>query len=569
MTALLRLIPQRFRRRGLYVACTVPLRSLLDLAGLAALLPVLMLVLEPGGISGDGLVGRIYRWGGFGDMQHFTLAVCVAVLAIIILKNALNLWLAHYQNRYLMELYRHFSEQLFTTYYRRGLLFMKQSNSSDLGIEVNYVCYSFVLQLLAPLLTMAGEAALLLMVYGALVWYSPASALLLPLCFVPVIGLYTRLVRRRLERYGQRENEAKRRQGRIVYETFKGYAEIEINQAFPFIRSQFRQGLRQVSEARERTDLLMHIPMYLVEAGIAGCIALLVMLSNDTASLRMLFGIFTVAALRMLPAIRSLVNGWAQIKNNSYTAEIVARAAADEQEEDKTACPPVRQMPEDKPFFTQRVEVCNLCFSFLPGQPVIRDLSFSFRKGERIGIRGASGAGKSTLFNLLLGFYPPSGGEIRVDGVPLTADNYRRWQQLTGYVPQEVFILDATLAENIALGIPPDKIDRGKIARLLEQVQLAAFVDALPLGIDTPVGESGCRLSGGQKQRIGIARALYKEAEVLFFDEATSALDTATEQEITAAIRNLSDTHRELTILMIAHRESSLTFCDRIINLET
>lgn len=562
----------------MYIAFTVPVRSVLDFAGLAALLPVLMLVLEPEGMRSGSLLSRFYQWGGFESTRHFTLAVCLTVFAIIVLKNGLNLWLGHYQNRYLMELYRYFSERLFTAYYRRGLLFMKQSNTSDLGMEVNYVCYAFALQVLAPLLSMAGEAVLLLLLFGALVWYSPVAAALLLLCFVPVVWLYVRLVRGKLEAYGQAENQAKRRQGRIVHETFKGYSEIEINQAFPFIRSQFREGLLSVASARERTEIMLRIPMYLVEAGVAASIALLVVISRDMESLRLLFGVFTVAALRMLPAIRSLMNGWAQVRNSSYTVEIIAPAM----EEETVAAPadetlsfradetpsPCKTRAEEKPFFTRRVEVCNLTFSFLPGQPVIDRLSFSFRKGERIGIRGASGAGKTTLFNLLLGFYPPVRGEIRVDDRPLTAANRREWQRITGYVPQEVFIVDGSLAENIALGVPPDQIDRPRITRLLEQVQLQSFAASLPQGIDTRVGEAGSRLSGGQKQRIGIARALYKKAEVLFFDEATSALDTATEQEITSAIRSLSDSHRELTILIIAHRESSLAFCDRIIEIK-
>lgn len=562
----------------MYIAFSVPVRSVLDFAGLAALLPVLMLVLEPDGIRADSLLGHLYRWGGFESTRHFTLVLCLAIFSIIVLKNGINLWLGHWQNRYLMELYRYFSERLFTAYYRRGLLFMKQSNTSDLGMEVNYVCYAFALQVLAPLLSMAGEAVLLLLLFAALIAYSPLTATLLLLCFLPVVWLYVRLVRGKLETYGQAENQAKRRQGRIVYETFKGYPEIEINQAFPFIRSQFREGLASVAAARERTEIMLRIPMYLVEAGVAGSIALLVVVNKDMESLRLLFGVFTVAALRMLPAIRSLLNGWAQVKNSSYTVEIIAPAVEEESPEpqlDEALSPPAGEVAAGdaaqgggNAFFSRQVEVCNLSFSFLPGQPVINRLSFSFRKGERIGIRGASGAGKTTLFNLLLGFYPPATGEIKVDGRPLTAANRREWQRLTGYVPQEVFIIDGTLAENIALGVPPDQIDRTRIEHLLKQVQLQSFAASLPQGIDTRVGEAGSRLSGGQKQRIGIARALYKRAEVLFFDEATSALDTATEQEITSAIRSLSDTHRELTILIIAHRESSLTFCDRIIEIK-
>ena len=179
---------------------------------------------------------------------------------------------------------------------------------------------------------------------------------------------------------------------------------------------------------------------------------------------------------------------------------------------------------------------------------------------------GPSGSGKSTLFNLMLGFFEPTAGEILIDGQKLTPVNRGGWHELVGYVPQEIFIIEGSLADNIALGQP--QADRAKVMQVLEQVQLKEWADTLPQGLDTSLGEYGSRLSGGQKQRIGIARALYKDAEVLFFDEATSALDNKTEQEINHALEMLSLKHKELTLVVIAHRESSLAFCDRIFDLD-
>ncbi|MBQ1222463.1 MAG: ATP-binding cassette domain-containing protein, partial [Alistipes sp.] len=199
---------------------------------------------------------------------------------------------------------------------------------------------------------------------------------------------------------------------------------------------------------------------------------------------------------------------------------------------------------------------------------LFESLSLTIRKGERIGFRGVSGAGKTTLFNLLLGFYTPTEGRISIDGETLTEQNRRRWQQRVGYVSQSLFLTDGTFAENVALGIAPEQIDRQRVEEVLALAQLGEFVGALPNGIDTRIGECGCRLSGGQRQRIGIARALYRNADVLFFDEATSALDSATEQEINQSIARLADQNRSLTLLVIAHRETSLEACDRIITIE-
>ena len=220
--------------------------------------------------------------------------------------------------------------------------------------------------------------------------------------------------------------------------------------------------------------------------------------------------------------------------------------------------------------FARDIQIKNLSFCFDDGeQNVIDNLTLAINKGERIGIRGRSGAGKTTLFNLMLGFYKPTEGSILIDNQALTPENRRQWLNIVGYVSQSVFLTDGTLLENIALGIAPEQIDRERLERAIDMADLREFIDSLPQGVDTPAGECGNRLSGGQRQRIGIARALYKEAEVLFFDEATSSLDNDTEQNINNAIEQLSKNNKELTIIVIAHRESSLDYCDRVLTIDT
>jgi len=207
-----------------------------------------------------------------------------------------------------------------------------------------------------------------------------------------------------------------------------------------------------------------------------------------------------------------------------------------------------------------------LTYVYPGGEEVLENLDVCIRKGEYVGFRGYSGVGKSTLFNLLLGFLKPTGGQIYIDQTELTPEVRVLWLQKVGYVPQDVFIFQGTLAENIALGCK--EVNRERILQLLEQVSLGKWLQTLDKGIDTVLGEAGGRLSGGQKQRIGIARALYKDIEVLLLDEATSALDNHTEKEVNETLCHLKQMYEQLTILSIAHRESSLTYCDRVITLE-
>ena len=548
------MLPEGQRKRSIWVAFSVLLRAVLDFAGVAALVPILLVVVKQ-----DGGRGRM-------------LALCGAVLLFVLLKNALVTLLARVQSSYQLEIYREFSRRMFSNYYHRGLLFLKGKSSVQLGHEVNYVCYTFSSCVLAPVFRMAGEAALVLLMISALVIWEPLAGLLLCTSFFPLAALYVGLVRKRLRRYGMEELEARRKQSRTVVEAFRGYAELEIAQAFHTSLAAFNQGLELIIRSRLHMEVYQLFPSFLSEIAIVGGLALLI--GTGSGDLGLISGVFAVAAFRLIPAVRGILNSWVTLQNASHTIEVVAEGISDEpqrdgrrQEEDNSEGAQKR-ISEGAPFtFGHALELHKLSFAFPDGHTLFSDLNLSIGCGERIGVRGASGAGKSTLFNLMLGFFPPTSGKILIDGRELTAANRSEWHRLVGYVPQEIFIIEGTLADNIALGQP--MIDRAKVMQVLEQVQLKEWANELPQGLDTPLGEYGSRLSGGQKQRIGIARALYKEAEVLFFDEATSALDNRTEQEINHALEALSLQHRELTLVVIAHRESSLAFCDRIFDLDS
>ena len=526
------------RRMGMRVIMAVFFSALLNFAGLAALIPVLLFLIEEKEEKGEALL------------------FCLLAVGFILFKNVLVMGLSRFQNYFLLSLYKRLSFSLFSSYYHRGILFISRLGSTRLGYEVNYVCYAFSMSLLSPLLNMTADVLLILLVTAVLLVYAPMTVLMLYLAFFPFMLMYIFGIKRRIRYYGKKELLARREQTRIVTEAYKGYAELEVNHAFPSLQHSFLKGLDTISFCRLKLETVYHLPICLSELSVV--IGLTLLALSGTGNVKALVGIFAVGAFRLLPALRESLSAWTQIQNSVFCLRIIKAGMED-----------LFSTFEEKPTaglsFEKEIAISNLSYTYPEGKRVLKEFDCTIRKGEYIGIRGSSGIGKSTLFNLLLGFLKPDGGEIRIDGVLLSAENRKLWHRRIGYVPQGVFILDGTLAENVALGCCD--ISKEKVKRILRQVRLDEWVDELPLGIDTLLGESGARLSGGQKQRVGIARALYKEADILLLDEATSALDTATECEINEMICGLRNDYRGLTVLSIAHRESSLAFCNRIITL--
>ncbi len=559
-----KIIPPTFRRRAIWVALTIFVRALLNFVGLAMLVPILILILDSENIASNSYLSDIYNTLSFNSYEQFVVVVCLAVVGIIILKNVLILLLYRSERNFIYSLYKYLSERLYIDYHHRGLGFVKRSNSAILTRNVNVVSLMFVAGVLKPVASIASEVLLLLLIYGSLMWYSPLAALLALAVFIPAIALFYVVVRRKLSDIGKRENEAQRTKSRIVAETFRGYADVEISGAFPQMFKRFEEAMNETVSLRKKNATIGMLPQMFTEVGLAvGMTSLLfICISGNMENMRLLFGIFAVAALRLIPSIRSIMSGWSAIRYNAYSVDILAESGTDE------SYPAVEQCDE-RFTFSDTIELRDLSFQFDDATtPTFNSLSLNIHKGECVGIRGTSGVGKTTLFNLILGLYRPTAGGIYIDGEELTDKNIRKWQNSIGYVSQNVFIADMTLAENISLGSDADTIDLDRVQRVIELADLREFVASLPDGLNSRIGEQGSRLSGGQRQRIGIARALYKSADVLFFDEATSSLDGRTEENINTAIKRLSEEDKTLTIVIIAHRESSLEYCNRVITLE-
>ncbi|MBO5890749.1 MAG: ABC transporter ATP-binding protein [Alistipes sp.] len=557
------IIPQDFRRPTLGVVATILLRAILNFVGVATLIPVLLLVINSESITSSEYLSKLYDSLNLSSYQQFAMVVCVSVVAILLVKNVAILLLYRSERNYTFSLYKRLSERLYRCYYNRGLGFIKRSNTAVLNRNVNVVSLIFVTGVLKPIATILGEGLLMLLIFVTLLLYSPVVALIAMGLFMPIAVAFYLLMRRKLNDIGERENIAQRTKGRIVAETFRGYADIEIGGAFPLSYKHFSEAMDEVIKLRKQHATIGMLPQMFTEVGLAiGLTTLIILsLSGATENLTLLLGIFAIAAVRLLPSLRTIMAGWSSIRYNHYTIDTLAECSDDE------LSPIINS--EERINFNKSIELRNIEFSFEDATtPLLRELSLTINKGERVGIKGASGVGKTTLFNLILGLYRPTSGSIFIDGEELNDGNIRKWQNSIGYVSQSVFITDGSLVENIAFGCESKDIDYNLINEVIELANLKEFVSSLPQGIHTHIGEQGSKISGGQRQRIGIARALYKSADILLFDEATSSLDNDTEESINNAISNLANSNRSLTIVVIAHRDSSLEYCDRIIMLQ-
>lgn len=556
---ILSVLPDKYRKKGVLVAVSLFFRAVLDFAGVVVFIPVLARVLEQ-----DGDIMSV-------------LPVAGAAMAFILVKSLLVIWLTRYRSRYVYSLYGTLADMLLRNFMKKGLLFIRQSNSVDLANKVNAVTMTFTSGVILSLLNILSSAILLIIILAALFMYEPLPTLALVLVIGPFMFFYSFFVRNKVRRLGETENRARRDQARTVFELFRGYPEYCINGAVEHQMGLFRGGIDKVSEVRIRTESYSAASSGFMEITVMLSVILLMLLSMSSSwGMSMTFGIFALAAMKILPSVRSIVAGWQAVQSSRYSVDVLKEILSQENEDALRAMPVSSGRSGYRtgnavhpPDFSRAISLRSVSFRYAPEAPeLFRNFSMEIGKGEYVGIKGHSGAGKTTLFHLLMGFYFPQSGALYVDDEKITPDNAGEWQSMLGYVPQDVFLINGTFVENIALGQSPDRADRRKIEHILAKVGLLDWISSLPHGMDTRLAEAGNSVSGGQKQRIGIARALYKGASVLFFDEATSSVDVEAEGEINRFVAGLSREDDSLTVIVIAHRRETLASCSRIIDLD-
>ena len=567
------------RTKKVLLLLSTILQAFLELAGLAVLVPVLLLVLNDQGIQQNKYLGFLYDLIGVDYYGVFLIIVLFSVFTFIVLKNFVLHKINNYRNKILVEVYSHYTSGLYRNYISKGLTYVKNTGHTTLSHNVIVVSYQFVFGYLSAAVSLVAELLLCLLVFVSLCFINIYIAVLEIVLFAPIVLFYHLKIAGRMQEAGKSDNLAKRNLWRITSETFRGFADVVVNRFLPFLEDSFRTGVAGVSQSKIRVERLISLSSKSIEVAITvliiGFVAGFYFIGRGERQFLPLIGIFAAASLKLLPSVRAIISLVGTMRNNRHTVDVLNEPGPEHKhghvpeqkhgygQEQKHEPGQGAEAYRKTLTFSQSIEFRGVTFGFEPDRPVLREVSFTILKGERVGISGPTGKGKSTLMYLLMGLYRPQKESILIDGVPLGTENLEAWHDMLGYVSQDVFITEGSLAQNIS----PFGDDPGE--RLEASLRMAALSDwkeTLPLGADTLIGEGGARLSGGERQRVGIARAHFKKAAVLLMDEPTSALDPATETEITQTLlQELMD--REKTVVIISHRESLLMQCDRIIDI--
>ena len=552
------------RRRFQFFATLVVIvgNSLVEVISLASLIPFLSVLSDPNRFWESATARSVAAWLNVHSAVQLIPIVCIAFGIITVISAAVRTFTVVFNARFTMGLGSDLSRLVFQRTLQQPYSKHSMQNSAVVISNVTQNVGAFIggilmpsVQLVTSSLTVVGILTTLFIVN----WWVALTAIIV------FGGAYTAIIRFTRVRYHQNSTIVVAAQDEIVKSLQEGLGAIrdviiDNNQTY-YLRTYAAADFRS-RRAQNNSFILSVTPRYILEAVgmLLICIVAIVLSQGESRLLGAVpvLGALAMGAQRLLPAMQSTFGSWTTILGNMHGLDRVVDVLNCEQ----------AHIPNSA------VAACNInstvafdavSFRYSPhAKLVLKELSFTISNGERIGIVGATGSGKSTTMDLLLGLLQPTSGQILIDGEPLVDDKVFAWQKSLSHVPQVIYLADASIAENIAFGLPKEQIDLAQVRKAASLAQIAEHIETLEAGYDTFVGERGIRLSGGQRQRVGIARALYKNATVLVFDEATSALDDETEAELMKAIDGLS---KDLTVIMIAHRLSTVRRCDKILKL--
>lgn len=559
---------KQIRRCSIIIVAMI-LGAILEAIGIGAILPLISIMGNPDFLT---VYPKVTKYAGiFGIMTHiqFIITATFLLLILYIIKNIYLAWQNKIQIDFAVQNQIYYSEELLTEYLQKPYLYHLNHNTATLLRNVNsggVIVFSLIMVSMFTLLT---EIITAVTIWLMLVMIDAFTAIIVAGFIGSLLYFIIKGFRKKITEQGKIQNEYSALYIKCINQSLGAIKETKVSCKEEFFLDAFRKAYFEYGKANGKFLFMNQLRRMLIETIIVCGLLLLIitklMLGNQPEEIVPLLGVLALAAFRLMPSANRIVNLSNGIRfqmplfNELYEDLLIIKNKGAKETE---TC---LQKPESRMDFENVVSVEELSFAYPEiEKQVLNNISFSIPKGKFVGIVGPSGAGKTTFVDILLGLLAPSKGKISVDGKNIY-DDIRTWQANLAYVPQSIYLIDGTIRENIALGVDKKEINDALINKVLQMAELYDFVQELPAGIDTTVGERGVKLSGGQRQRIGIARALYYQPQVLVLDEATSALDNETEKSITDTILKLKG---QITIIAVAHRLTTLAQCDFKVKFE-
>lgn len=564
------------KRQMAGLAVLILIGGVLETLGVSMMLPVVQVIMDPDSFMANKYVSQIVDFLHIESGKQLIIVMLAALISLFVIKNAYlllqtyvqNTFVTRNRNRMISRVMREFLNRPYEEYLGADIPTVFRLTDSDIPNAF---------QLILEMIQMLTEIVVSVFICCALVIVSPAMSIFIVVIFLGMTLIITKVLKPRLNEIGRKNQSIQSRIAKWRIQSIYGLKDVKVlhREEF-FVRNYYESGAVGANVARNYA-VLNNLPRLLIETVFIAAMLLFIMIymlrGGDITVLIPQISAFAVAAIRVMPGTSRINTYLSQIAYSqpcldylyeNLTAEMkadvngsVTGLTAGEQNKTKAACKPLE--------LNDKIVLDHISFTYPNTEkPIFTDAHMEVGKGQSVGIMGPSGAGKSTIVDILLGLLHAQEGTITCDGVNIF-DNYPSWLSKIGYIPQAIYLVDESIRDNIAFGIDADKIDDKRIWEVLEEAQLKEFVEELPEGLETTIGDRGVRISGGQRQRLGIARALYHNPEILVFDEATSALDGETEKAVMDAVNSF---HGRKTMVIIAHRLNTIAKCDVIYKVE-
>ncbi|MDD2780912.1 ABC transporter ATP-binding protein [Sulfuricurvum sp.] len=531
----------------IFISITV---SLIEMIGVGAILPFINIASNFDYIHTNSYTEYLYTFFKFKNDIQFVTTIGATLLIFYFLRSLLNLGYFYLLAKFSKGRYHLIAYRLFENYLGMSYRNFIDKNSADLSKAIINEAQNMT-TLISGLLLMLSEIFVVIFIYVIMLYINWKITLLISTILIVNAFFLILTVSRAIKKAGISREEHQKKFFEIIKSSLGNFKMMKLTSNTESILAKFDHASAGYAQANIRNETLTHFPRLFLEALGFGIIIFMIIYlvdkyQSDISGALALISMFVLGLYRLMPSANRILSGYNQILFYKSSLDIIHNNLMYDAE----------KLQNESIEFKKTLQLDQITFEYNENKPILKDISLSINKGDKIAFIGESGSGKSTLVDLIIGLYRPKKGSISVDGITLNENNIKAWRSKIGYIPQSIYLFDGTVAQNVAFGKP---IDNNKIKEALTQSSLLEFLEIQHQGINTMVGEGGIKLSGGQRQRIAIARALYGNPEILVLDEATSALDNDTEAKIMEEIYKIC---KDKTLIVIAHRLSTIEGCN-------